>query len=223
MAIYRLGQKIKELFIRGRSIAKVYDHGRLVFSKGEVTPNYTFSINPKPTDAKVVITRGDTGVSVTGKTVTVPAGTSISWRVSKTGYTAQSGSLTLNSNVTRNVTLVRDESAARWWCYHYYGRIPGQYSANARAHFYFYIQPNVTSGAKVYGAGQKASNGNYTIDIVCTSKGTKLYQATAVYFAYAPYLIKSKTASAAKIYPKGTSPEGAGVITGERDTSGDIY
>lgn len=225
MAIYRLGQKIKELFISGASIAKVYDHGNLVFSKEQEIVQYTFSINPSPSDALVSITRADTGVTTTSKTITVPSGTTLTWEVSKTGYATQTGSIVLTSNVVQSVTLVKDETAATLWCYHYYGKIPGQISDKDKAHLYFYLPPNTTSGKHVFGAGQKLNGKCY--DIACTKKGTSASTVASStlysFFFGSAYTIKTASDSSAKIYPSSVSSSGAGVITGSRDTSGDLY
>lgn len=65
-----------------------------------VINNYTFTINPTPSDATVTI-NGSTRTSLT-----TTAGTTITWSVEKTGYTSQSGSYTLNDNHTENITLI---------------------------------------------------------------------------------------------------------------------
>ena len=60
----------------------------------------TFTINPTPSNATVTINNQTT------KSVTVIEGTSISWSVSASGYSAQSGSLTLIDDTTKDVVLV---------------------------------------------------------------------------------------------------------------------
>lgn len=62
---------------------------------------YTLTINPTPADASVAFNKG----TVVGKTCTVTAGTSVTYTVSKSGYTTQSGTVTVNSDQTVNVTL----------------------------------------------------------------------------------------------------------------------
>lgn len=66
------------------------------------TPYYTFTINPTPSNATVTIN------GVNTKTVTVEDGTTITWSVSASGYTSQSGSLTLTDDTTKTVTLVQN-------------------------------------------------------------------------------------------------------------------
>jgi hypothetical protein len=60
---------------------------------------YTFSITPSPSTAKVVIN----GSEVTS--VSVTAGTNVTWSVSASGYDTQSGNYTVNSNYNMTVTL----------------------------------------------------------------------------------------------------------------------
>lgn len=71
----------------------------------EIVPEYTFTINPTPADAVVTIN------DVQQSSITVEAGTAITWSVSAEGYTSQSGELTLTENTTLNVVL---EVASSW-------------------------------------------------------------------------------------------------------------
>lgn len=61
---------------------------------------YTFAINPTPSDATVTIN----GQQV--NSVRVEEGTEITWSVSKSGYRTQSGTYTVTSDYTMNVSLV---------------------------------------------------------------------------------------------------------------------
>ena len=72
----------------------------------ETVPTYTFTIKPNPTDATVTI-NGANRTSVTGLT----SGTTVTWSVSKSGYTTQSGSQTISSDITKTITLVAQPSA----------------------------------------------------------------------------------------------------------------
>lgn len=63
---------------------------------------YTLTINPTPADATVTFNKG----TVVGKTCTVTAGTSVTYTVSKSEYTTQSATVTVNSDQTVNVSLV---------------------------------------------------------------------------------------------------------------------
>ena len=69
-----------------------------------VTPTmYTFTINPTPSDATVTLTA--TGYTQSGKSITVPSGTSVSWNVEATGYTSQYGTHTVTKTESKSVTL----------------------------------------------------------------------------------------------------------------------
>ena len=69
---------------------------------------YTFTIVPTPADATVMIN------GVQQSSVTVSDGTTLNWEVSKTGYTTQTGSYTINgADHTENVTLVEDAFTIR--------------------------------------------------------------------------------------------------------------
>jgi len=68
-----------------------------------VIETHTFSIDPSPVDA-VVIINGEERTSITAD-----YGTAITWSVSKEHYVSQSGSLTLTSDTTQAVTLVLEQ------------------------------------------------------------------------------------------------------------------
>lgn len=73
---------------------------------GEEEPvNYTFTINPTPTSATVVLTAS--GYTQSGNSITVPNGTTVNWSVSADGYTTKTGTWAANgSNKIENVVLV---------------------------------------------------------------------------------------------------------------------
>lgn len=60
---------------------------------------YTLTINPTPSDATVKIN------NVAQKSITVESGTNVTWEVSKTGYTTQTGNKVVNANETMAITL----------------------------------------------------------------------------------------------------------------------
>lgn len=60
---------------------------------------YTFTVNPTPSNATVTINGENT------KSVTVKEGTTVNWSVSLTNYATQSGSETITSDITKNITL----------------------------------------------------------------------------------------------------------------------
>ena len=70
---------------------------------------YTFTINPSPSDATVTLTAN--GYTQSGNSITVASGTTVTWKVSKNGYTSQNGTQVVNSTSSKNVTLSASSSA----------------------------------------------------------------------------------------------------------------
>jgi hypothetical protein len=73
----------------------------------EVT-KYTFTINPSPSDATVTLTAS--GYTQSGNSITVASGTTVTWKVSKTGYTSQNGTQVVTSTSSKNITLSASSS-----------------------------------------------------------------------------------------------------------------
>ena len=69
-----------------------------------VQNGFTFTVNPTPSDATVLLTAS--GYTQVGNSIVVSSGTTVSWSVSKSGYITQSGTETITSDTTKNVTLV---------------------------------------------------------------------------------------------------------------------
>ena len=69
-----------------------------------LTELVTFTIQPTPNDANVVLTAS--GYTQSGNSIVVSSGTTVSWSVSKTGYVSQSGSEVVSTNTTNPVVLV---------------------------------------------------------------------------------------------------------------------
>lgn len=89
--------------ITGNIMINVVTEGSAV--EPDEPTNYTFTINPTPTSATVTLTAS--GYTQSGNSITVPNGTTVSWSVSASGYTTQTGTWTANgSNKTENVVLV---------------------------------------------------------------------------------------------------------------------
>lgn len=94
-----------------------------IYNKVEDLPTpslYTLTINPNPSDARVVLSAD--GYNQIGNSITVAEGTSVSYEVSLDGYFQQNSSIIVNSNSTIDVTLTRmpgggevDESAIVWY------------------------------------------------------------------------------------------------------------
>lgn len=64
---------------------------------------FTFTINPTPSDATVTITAP--GSTQVGNSILVDPGTTVSYSVSKSAYVTQSSSITINSNLTSPINL----------------------------------------------------------------------------------------------------------------------
>ena len=64
---------------------------------------FTLTINPTPADATITLTAE--GYTQSGNSITVPSGTSIQWSVTADGYTAQSGTQIVSSDLTLPITL----------------------------------------------------------------------------------------------------------------------
>ena len=79
----------------------LYGYRRLGLSSTPPT-YYTLTINPTPSNATVTFNKG----TVVGNTCTVVAGTSVTYTVSKSEYTTQSATVTVNADQTVNVSLV---------------------------------------------------------------------------------------------------------------------
>jgi hypothetical protein len=70
----------------------------------ELTPNnYTFTISPTPSTAIVTLTAD--GYEQSGNAIIVPNNTEVSYTVSATGYTTQTGTYTVTADYTMSITL----------------------------------------------------------------------------------------------------------------------
>lgn len=94
---------IKDKIIEGKiiDIQKRVD-GKLV---SLITEKYTYTINPTPADAIVVINGSTT------KSIRAAKGHTVTWSVSKTGSVTQSGSDVISGDVLKNVTLVTNPAS----------------------------------------------------------------------------------------------------------------
>ena len=68
---------------------------------------YTLTIAPTPSDATVTLTAA--GYTQQGNSIEVPAGTSVSYSVSKTGYITSSNTITVNSTDTLPISLTIEQ------------------------------------------------------------------------------------------------------------------
>lgn len=91
------------------TIPTVTGNVNIVAKASSVTPtNYTFTINPTPTSATVILSAtGYPTVSGTGsKSITVANGTKVNWSVSASGYTTRTGNWTISGgNKTESIAL----------------------------------------------------------------------------------------------------------------------
>lgn len=71
---------------------------------GEDTTMCTLTIIPTPSTATVTLTAS--GYSQSGNSITVPANTSVTWKVSANGYTQQTGTHTVTKTESKSVTLI---------------------------------------------------------------------------------------------------------------------
>lgn len=88
-------------YSRNPNIDLVWDSGTGQYVPAAVT--VTITINPTPSDATVVLT--STGATQSGNTITVEENASVTYTVSKTGYTAVTDTITATATTTINVTL----------------------------------------------------------------------------------------------------------------------
>lgn len=103
----------KATFGEGGTSISITVNGAVINTPSEpdtpVTPtNYTFTINPTPTSATVVLSAsGYSTVSGTGsKSITVANGTKVNWSVSASGYTTRTGNWTISGgNKTESIAL----------------------------------------------------------------------------------------------------------------------
>lgn len=73
---------------------------------GSTTSTYTFTISPTPSTATVKLTA--TGYTQSGKSITVPGGTTVSYTISASGYVTVNGSKQVWSTQTLPVTLNKE-------------------------------------------------------------------------------------------------------------------
>lgn len=106
---------------------------------------FTYTINPTPSDATVTLTAG--GYTQVGNSITVYKGTTVNWSVSKNGYQTQSGTKTINSNTTDNVTL---SNQPLYYCY--------KDTDYGIAYIYLRQKPTVSGTYTIY----EKANGDFT-------------------------------------------------------------
>ncbi len=94
----------------GESGSAVKGSGGYLSIEKDPDSYYTYTITASPTDANITI-NSSKGVTVTGKgkaSITVSAGTKVTYQVEKQYYKTESGNTTVNSNQTKNITLAKN-------------------------------------------------------------------------------------------------------------------
>lgn len=76
---------------------------------------YTFTLDPNPADATVILEA--TGYTQSGNHIVVPYGTEVIYEVSKLGYSTSRGLLTVYQSSTLHLNLVKAASAAKFMNY----------------------------------------------------------------------------------------------------------
>lgn len=72
---------------------------------------FTYTVNTLPKVASVLLTAGD--YTQTGNSITVPEGTTVTWTVENLGYTSQTGTEIISSDLVKDVELAsEDETCA---------------------------------------------------------------------------------------------------------------
>lgn len=72
-----------------------------------IQTGFTLTVNPNPSDATVTLTDGDQTITGTGsQSITVVAGTDVTYTVSKTGYTSKTNTVEISADQTLNVSLI---------------------------------------------------------------------------------------------------------------------
>ncbi len=96
MSIQIDGSNIDAVYYGGSQIGEIYHGAQLVYSSG-----VKLTINSVPEDAIVTFSTG----KISGHQTKVKKGTTVTYTVSKNGYYSVSGTVTLNSDQTINVSL----------------------------------------------------------------------------------------------------------------------
>lgn len=103
MSGYFGGKEIAEIIYNGKRISEGWCNNQLIY---QYTKYYTLTVNPIPSDATVIFTPGTTDYVRSGNSITVPEGTSVLCRVTKTGYNAARRDIrAINANTVITIPL----------------------------------------------------------------------------------------------------------------------
>jgi len=99
----------------GGSVSASYHGYFYIKYVGQAPDIFTFTINPTPSDATVILTVG--GNTYTQNSVLVSSGTTVGYSVSKIGYLTQTGSEEVTEDTSKTITLV--VNPILYYCYRY--------------------------------------------------------------------------------------------------------
>lgn len=185
--------------------------------------NVTLTITPDPADAKVIFMKGNSTLTATNNTVSVPNGSKVSVQVSKNGYITVNTSYTLTSNRSETITLTEASDTIVVTEYPYVVTTweQGSYSGaglstevgRIRAG-YFSVEPNSTIDMQLNGDWQGYIC--YPTSTAHALMGTQSWTQSEIFNVGShneKVLIVLKNTSNTKITPSDYSEADGGVIT----------
>jgi len=147
--LYKGSTNITKVYKGSTNITKIYKGSSLIWN-AEIF--YIFTINPTPSNAKVIINGKVTN------SATILEGTEVSYEVSLDGYITKSGTVVVNKNTTLNVVLEEDVkllSCNQVYLKETYGYFTFKYLVDVTYY------PSYSAGAQVFKV-ETPSNGQYT-------------------------------------------------------------
>ena len=148
----------------GGNVGSSYHGYVMIKYVGPLPDIYTFTINPTPSDATITLTVD--GKTYTQSSITVISGKTVSWSVSKSGYTTQTGSNTVTEDTTESITL-EELQEPLYYCYVNHG-------INPNSPLYDYIKTPIGSDRnphgyiKVYGKNPSTSPASSSSELIGT-------------------------------------------------------
>ena len=142
-----------------------------------VENQYTFTIVPTPADATVMIN------GVEQSSVTVSDGTTLTWEVSKTGYTTQTGSYTIDgADHTENVTLVSTQAVITFNKGNSAVKlvVNGEYLGTSSSTHTVTVDPGTPIHWEAYRAGYATKKGDFVAQSGASTVSTSLSTAKFV-------------------------------------------
>ena len=99
MQTYYESSHLDKVYYGDTPVNKIYRGNNLIYAR-----DVTLTINPSPSDATVILTA--TGYTQTGNSITVKHGTNVTYRVSKSGYTTVTNTISVIDDSTLPVSLL---------------------------------------------------------------------------------------------------------------------